>query len=212
PATAAPPPAAPATGANGGAGPEQAGRGGPRTPLHAVAIHSALLPSGRILFWQGDFASGGQQYVLDPQTGNVTHVPDAKADLFCAGQAVLADGRVLVVRGTATSGGPGVNNITAFDWHTQTLSEPAPVKNRRWYATGTTLSDGKVLVTSGDDKEEGDIVKVPELYSPSTNSWQTLTSATNNIPVYPFIYQLPDGRIAWLGASEGATKSEVLDL
>src|SRR5262249_30015273 len=79
-------------------------------------------------------------------------------------------------------------------------------------ATGTTLSDGKVLVTSGYDKQEGDLVKIPEIYSPGTDGWQTLTSASNNIPVYPFIYQLPDGRVAWLGASEGATKSEVLDL
>ena len=56
------------------------------------------------------------------------------------------------------------------------------------------------------------MVQIPELYSPQTNTWQSLTQASNNIPVYPFIYQLPDGRIAWLGASEGATQSEVLNL
>ncbi len=197
---------------NAASGPAQVGQWGPLMPLPAVAIHSALLPTGKILLFQGDFSTGGQQYVFDPQTGISTQVPDAKADLFCAGQAVLADGRVLVVGGTSTSGGIGVNNITAFDWHTERWSELAPMKNRRWYATGTTLSDGKVLVTSGDDKEAGDIVKVPELYSPDSNTWQSLTSATNNIPVYPFIYQLPDGRVAWLGASEGATQSQVLDL
>ena len=82
----------------------------------------------------------------------------------------------------------------------------------RWYATGTTLCDGKVLVTSGYDKIRDDIVNVPELYSPDTNTWQSLTAASHSMPIYPFIYQLPDGRIAHLGGSEVATASEVLDL
>jgi hypothetical protein len=195
-----------------GSGPSQVGQWGPLIPLPAVAIHSALLPSGRILLWQGDFAVGGMQYVLDPQTGHVTQIPDAKADLFCAGQAVLADGRVLVVGGTSTSGGLGVTDITAFDWHSEAWQELAPMNYPRWYATGTTLADGRVLVTSGDDKGMSDIVEVPELYSPNTNTWQSLTAAKHFMPIYPFIYQLPDGRIVHLGGSEVPTASEVLDL
>ena len=82
----------------------------------------------------------------------------------------------------------------------------------RWYATATTLSDGKVLVTSGYDKSETDIVTVPELYSPGTNTWQSLNAASHSMPIYPFIYQLPDGRIAAPRRSEVPTASEVLDL
>ena len=204
--------AATVTVANGGTGPDQVGQWGPLIPLPAVAIHSALLPNGRILLFQGDFSKGGQQYVLDPQTGAVTHVPDAAADLFCAGQAVLADGRVLVVGGTATDGGLGVDDITAFNWQSETWSELAPMHFPRWYATGTTLSDGKVLATSGNNLSPSDIVKVPELYSPDTNTWQSLTAASHEMQIYPFIYQLPDGRIAHLGGSEVPTTSEVLDL
>jgi hypothetical protein len=204
--------AATVTVANGGSGPAQVGQWGPLIPLPAVAIHSALLPSGRVLLFQGDFSTGGQQYVLDPQTGVVTHVPDAAADLFCAGQAVLADGRVLVVGGTSTSGGLGVKDITAFDWRNETWSALAPMQYPRWYATGTTLSDGKVLATSGYNRDGSDIVLIPELYSPGTNTWQSLTAASHSMPIYPFIYQLPDGRIAHLGGSELPTASEVLDL
>ena len=209
--TATSSPAVTVTVSNGG-GASQVGQWGPLIPLPAVAIHSALLPSGRILLFQGDFASGGQQYVLDPQTGTVTHVPDAAADLFCAGQAVLADGRILVVGGTSTSGGLGVPDITAFDWHNEGWNVLAPMHFARWYATGTTLADGKVLVTSGYDKNDKDIVATPELYSPDSNSWQSLPAANRSMPVYPFIYQLPDGRIAHLGGSEDPTASEVLDL
>ena len=151
---------------NGGVGPDQVGQWGPLIPLPAVAIHSALLPNGRILLFQGDFSTGGQQYVLDPLTGVVTHVPDAAADLFCAGQAVLADGRVLIVGGTATNGGLGVPDITAFDWQSQSWSVLAPMRYARWYATGTTLADGKVLVTSGVDRNAGDIVADPRAVLP----------------------------------------------
>ena len=199
--------------ANGtGSEPSQVGQWGPLIPLPAVAIHSALLPSGKILLWQGDFATGGQEYVLNPQTGSVVQIPDAKADLFCAGQAVLADGRIMVIGGTKTDGGLGVNNITTFDWHNETWGELAPMNFRRWYATGTTLAEGKVLVTSGDDQSATDVVETPEIYSPATNTWTSLTAAKNYMPVYPFIYQLPDGRIVHLGGSEQATASEVLDL
>jgi chitodextrinase len=204
--------AVPVTVANGATGPAQVGQWGPLIPLPAVAIHSVLLPSGRILLFQGDFATGGQQYVLDPQTGAITHIPDAAADLFCAGQAVLADGRPLIVGGTATDGGLGVPDITAFDWQKEAWQVLAPMRFPRWYATGTTLSDGKVLVTSGVNKDAGDIVATPELYSPASNTWQSLTAASHAMPVYPFIYQLPDGRIAHLGGSEEPTPSEVLDL
>jgi hypothetical protein len=119
---------------------------------------------------------------------------------------------VLVVGGTSTSGGIGIKDITAFNWQLGNWSVMAPMHYARWYATGTTLSDGKVLVTSGDDQNAGDIVAIPELYSPDTNSWQSLTAASHTMPIYPFIYQLPDGRIAHLGGSEVPTASEVLDL
>lgn len=193
-------------------GPAKVGQWGPLVSLPAVAIHSALLPNGRILLFQGDFSKGGQQYVFDPQTGTIVHVPDADADLFCAGQAVLADGRPLIVGGTSTQGGFGVDDLTAFNWQTETWTALAPMQFPRWYATGTTLSDGKVLVTSGANESIDDVVITPELYSPSTNSWQSLTAANHSMPIYPFIYQLPDGRIAHLGGSEDPTPSEVLDL
>ena len=117
-----------------------------------------------------------------------------------------------MIGGTSTSGGLGVPDLTAFDWHSQTWEALAPMHYPRWYATGTTLANGKVLVTSGDDKNAGDIVAVPELYTPASNSWQSLTAASHTMPIYPFIYQLPDGRIVHLGGSEVPTTSEELDL
>ena len=74
------------------------------------------------------------------------------------------------------------------------------------------MGDGRVLVTSGYNQNASDLVTTPEVYNVAANSWTTLPSATQAQPVYPFQYQLPDGRILWAGASETATATKVLDV
>ncbi|WP_426592550.1 galactose oxidase-like domain-containing protein [Cellulomonas sp. McL0617] len=188
------------------------GQWAPSIPWPEVSIHAALTPTGKILTFQGDFTQAGQQYVFDPVSGSINQVPNAAADLFCAGQAVTADGRILVIGGTATSGGLGIRNVTAFDSSTETWQNLAPMQLARWYATGTTMGDGRVLVTSGYDKADGDLVVTPEVYDVPGNSWSTLPAATQSQPVYPFQYQLPDGRILWGGASETPSVTKVLNV
>ena len=193
-------------------GADTAGQVGSILPWPIVSIHSALTPTGKIVTFQGDFSQGGQQYIWDPGTGVQKQIADAAADLFCAGQAVLADGRIAVIGGTATSAGLGVPDVTAFNWQSEQWQNLAPMHFPRWYATGTTLADGKVLVNSGDNTSASDIVATPEMYDPPTNTWTSLTAATHSMPIYPFIYQLPDGRILHAGGSEVPTATEVLDL
>lgn len=194
---------------NTGSDPSVVGSWGPVVAWPEVSIHAALTYTGKILTFQGDFSSGGQQYLFDPATGAQTQVPNAVADLFCAGQAVLPDGKIMVIGGTSTSGGLGTKTITAFDPATQTWQTLADMNSPRWYATGTTLGDGRVLSTSGYSTGTT-VVTVPEVYDTLHNTWTNLTSATHNIPIYPFMYQLPDGRVLWAGASEVPTQTEVL--
>jgi chitodextrinase len=197
---------------NGGTDPQTIGQWGAVIPLPAVAVHSALTPQGKVLIFQGTFSQGGMQYLFDPSTGNTSQLVDASPNLFCAAQAVLADGRVDVAGGTSLSGGLGIRDSTAFNWKTNSWSNLAPMKYPRWYATATTLNDGKVLVTSGSDQSLGDLVPIPELYSPSSDSWKELTAASRRIPFYSFVYQLPNGKVIRVGASEEATPTETLDL
>jgi hypothetical protein len=194
------------------ADPSVVGSWGPVVPWPEVSIHAALTSTGKVLTWMGDFSQGGQQYLLDPTTGSFAQVPDAAVDLFCAGQAVLADGRIAVIGGTATSGGLGIRAVTAFDPASETWQPLAPMNYPRWYPTGTTLGDGRVLVTSGSNTSASDLVQVPELYNPPTNTWTSLTGASKLIPYYPFIYQLPDGRVLQVGASEEPTLTQALDM
>jgi hypothetical protein len=198
--------------ANATNNPAVVGQWSPIITWPEVSIHAALTPTGKILTFQGDFTQGGQQYLYNPATGAINQVPNAAADLFCAGQAVTADGRIMVIGGTATNGGLGIKNITAFDSSSETWQDLAPMNRARWYATGTTLGDGRVLVTSGYDKASGDLVQTPEIYDVPSNSWTLMPSANQAQPVYPFQYQLPDGRVLWAGASEVATATKVLDV
>ncbi|MDA0160515.1 DUF1929 domain-containing protein [Solirubrobacter ginsenosidimutans] len=202
--------------ANNANDPAQVGQWGPVIPLPAVAIHSALTPTAKILLFQGTFTQGGSQYQFDPATNAVTPLPDAVANLFCAAQAVLADGRVNVAGGTDTrseTGGPlGLADATAYNWKTLTWSQLAPMHYPRWYATATTLADGKVIVTSGSNRSATDIVPIPEVYDPVANRWTELTAASKAIPYYSFVYQLPDGKLIRIGASEEPTPTETLDL
>lgn len=201
-----------ATAVTPAAGADTIGQVGSIIQWPIVAIHAALTPTGKVLTFQGDFTQGGQQYLWDPATNLQKQIPNAAADLFCAGQAVLADGRVAVIGGTSTSGGLGIPDVTAFDWNTEQWQNLAPMHYPRWYATGTTLSDGKVMVNSGANTSASDIVATPEMYNPPTNVWTTMTAATHSMPIYPFIYQLPDGRVLHAGGSEAPTTTEALDL
>src|SRR5687768_6943641 len=70
-----------------------------------VAIHASVLPSGKIFYFAGSgYHSSHQQgpfeaRLLDPTTGNDTNVSMSE-DMFCAGQAPLPNGNILVAGGT----------------------------------------------------------------------------------------------------------------
>jgi hypothetical protein len=76
------------------------------------------------------------------------------------------------------------------------------------------LPDGRILCAGGVDGCDTCYVHLPEIYNPSTNSWTAMVaSATNpNTPNYPFLFVLPDGRVAQAGASETPLPTQVLNV
>ncbi len=176
-----------------------------------VSVHMALLPgSGKVIA----FTDGSAAIVWDPKTGSFKSVPTGGTNVFCAGQTALADGKILVVGGqTANEGpGPGTTAVNAFDPFTETWTRVANMTYRRWYPTATALPDGRVLATSGNAECFSCPVPIPEAYDPIANVWAQLSSASANIPVYPFMFVLPDGRVLQAGASEVPTTTQVLDV
>src|SRR4029079_397969 len=102
-----------------------------------VGIHMMLLPNGRVL----SIGRTGTPEVWDPATGKFTSVP-SPARLFCAGHALLADGRVLVAGGHI-SDNHGLPNITYFSG-TNTWTSGTPMSRGRWYPTTTVMGNGDV--------------------------------------------------------------------
>lgn len=176
--------------------------------LPTVAVNLILLKNNKLLFYE----DGSTVTLWDYLNGSFTSFP-INVNLFCSGHALLADGRVLIVGGYSGSSNPiGIANAEIFDPGNNTWTVVPNMAYRRWYPTATTLSDGRVLVTAGWQTSNHSNAGIPETYNPATNSWTQLNSANNPFETYPFIYQLPDGRLIHLGGSEYATSTETLDL
>ena len=180
------------------------------TPVQtpAVAVNLILLPSNKLLFYQ----DGASPVIWDYLNQTFTSIATSQ-DIFCSGQALLADGRLLVVGGYGgASGDIGLATAEIFDPATNAWTSVPKMSYKRWYPTATTLSDGRVLVTAGWQTTDHSNAGIPEVFDSATNTWTKLTNANNPFETYPFIFQLSDGRVIHVGGSEYATVTDILDL
>jgi hypothetical protein len=161
-----------------------------------VMQHAVLIPgTSSVLFYE----DGAGAKILDTNTGAITPEP-AGSNLFCAGQTVLADGRVLVLGGDA-AGDPQYGSVATnvYDPSNGTFNPAASMNSIRWYPTATRLPDGQVLATDGTNS--GVVQATPEIYNPANNTWTLMSQSANLfIAYYPFLFVLPDGRIVQVGA------------
>ena len=150
-----------------------------------VAIHAALLPSGKILYLAGSGYHSGRQdgpfeaRIRDLSTGSEQSLTQSR-DSWCAGQCGLPNGNILFAGGTLMYD-TNINNCNGA-WHGvnagyevdensgSPLSEVASMAQGRWYPTCVTLPDGKVLVVNGFD-EFGTFNLLAEIYDPISKSW-----------------------------------------
>src|SRR4030095_1112363 len=119
-------------------------------------IHVGLLRTGKVLIVAGSeneankhVESSSKGAVWDLQAGTIT-VQDILWDVFCNGMAFLPDGRALIVGGTEQYD-PfyGEARATVFDPTTEKFVQVESMAHGRWYATTTTLNDGRVLAFCG---------------------------------------------------------------
>ncbi len=154
------------------------------------AKHMAALPTGKVLVW----STGSNASVWNPTTGAFAAAPALFGDLHCAGQSMLADGRVIVIGGQNVSPHNGTSVTSLFDPVSGAWTQGPDMTSLRWYATSTTLADGRVLATSGD-APDGSRATIPEIYDPIANSWTRLTGANRAQSLYPLMFVLPDTRV-----------------
>lgn len=174
-----------------------------------VSVHMALLPTGRVLASDGQSA-GNDARVWDPATDSFSAVP-VSDNIFCNGAAALPDGKLLVAGGHI-DGHVGLKDANLFDPFSQTWSSAQPMKFPRWYPTVTTLPDGRALATVGETSCDHCQAAIPEIYNPSTNSWTSLNGASLDIPYYPHMFVLPDGRVLNTSTAEEPVPTRALTI
>ena len=193
--------------------PAQIGEWGAVGDWPEQATHAVVLHTGKVLWWRGNSANGtsATSYVWDPATDSLTTQLTPEDNIFCSGHATLADGRVLVLGGTVgPQNAAGLPDTNLFDPVTESWTMGSESAYGRWYPTLTTLSDGRVLATSGRiQKEPVIIARIPEIWDPQTGMWTELTDAEIGLELYPQIYLLPDGRVLSTSTS-GSTRALTL--
>jgi hypothetical protein len=190
--------------------PSQIGRWGGSISWPIVGIHASLMHTGKVLFMDGRDIGGTSARVWNPATGVFTPVP-IDTNHFCSGHAAMADGRIMVLGGHINDF-VGIPDVNIFDPVSQTWTSAAPMGFARWYPTVTALADGRMLASSGTITCQACPASTPEVYNPATNSWAPLSSAIYTLPIYPFMFVLPDGRVLYAGTVEDPTITRVLNV
>ncbi|RLK61715.1 fibronectin type III domain protein [Actinokineospora cianjurensis] len=170
-----------------------------------VAVHMVALNNGKYLLWDG-WHQPEPTYLWDPATNTFTTImaPDS---IFCAANAHLPDGRVLVVGGygVVSTGELGIKDTTIFDPASNTWSRGADMHYPRWYPSVTELPDGRYVTISGNTSDAYTWAEHPEVYDPANNTWTVLsnvnTSQIHEVE-YPFAYLAPNGKVFTMGPSE----------
>ena len=166
--------------------------------LPLIAIHSTMLPTGKVLMFSAEHGVPGiHGWILDPQTQALTNVqPPAGWNPDCAGNSFLPDGRLLVAGGTLQFNPLlGSKKAAIFDSFSQNWIPIADMARGRWYPTNITLGDGRVLTMSGINDTNGALnpdIEAWDANSGNTN-WSLVGSRT--MPDYPYLHLLPDGRV-----------------
>ena len=183
-------------------------------PWPLVAIHSALLPDGKVVTFGSPVGeanqagrvfdiwspAGGFSAVAHKLVGNIQNV-----DSFCSAANLLSEGRLLA------SGGNVPTATSLLSAVQTTVSAGSSMAHDRWYGTQVILPDGRALIAGGGDYYYAtgfldlDTLKVsptPEVYAP-TVGWTSLVGASSldafgpqeNRYYYPRQWVAPNGQV-----------------
>jgi hypothetical protein len=188
--------------------PAQVGRWGPVVDWPVVGIHVALLPNGKVLAFDsvGDAATETfpvhnftRATVYDPISG--THTPatvDTGFNIFCAGFAHLFDGSLFLAGGNKNAQLEGIVQTHLFNPATNGWSLGPNMAAGRWYPSVTPLTNGEMLITEGGPD-------TPEVRK-TDGTLRTLSTASLNLPLYPWLDVAPDGRVFYSGPDQTMRK------
>lgn len=166
-----------------------------------LAVHAVLMHSGKVLFFAGSgnnvprFTAHDTRSVVWDYANGSFHTPVTPFDVFCAGQTLLADGKVLVAGGTDQYD-PFIGSHASylFDPVIEEWIRVGDMDAGRWYPSLVTLGDGRALAASGAQVRN-------ETYTRAAG-WKT-APATTFLPLYPHLMLMDDGRLFYTGGQLG---------
>jgi len=177
--------------------PEQVGQWSDVIPWRNIAIHTHVLPSGKVMYWSrhepGETldATDITPRLWDPTTNVFSDLARPGYNIFCAGHAFLPDGR-LFVAGGHISDGNGLPRASIYDPAKDSWQKLTDMHRGRWYPTVLALTTGEILVVSGTDQHSTPN-NLPQVWQ--GKSWRDLTDAQPNLPYYPFLHVAPNGLV-----------------
>jgi Domain of unknown function (DUF1929)/Bacterial Ig domain len=188
--------------------PGQVGQWGPVTDWPVVGVHVALLPNGKVLAWDSVGDNATETYpvhnftratVYDPTTGSHTPVNvDTGFNIFCSGLAHLTDGSLFIAGGNKDAQLNGLVQTHIFNPATNTWLLGPNMAAGRWYPSVTPLANGEMLITEGGPD-------IPEVRK-TDGTLRALSTASLNLPLYPWMDVAPDGRAFYSGPDQTLRK------
>lgn len=112
----------------------------------------------------------------------------------------MADGRIFIAGGHIADY-TGFPHALIYDPFQNTITQVPDMNEGRWYPTTTVLSNGDILVVSGDVNSNTVVNPLPQVYQAASNSWRNLTSAQLEMPLYPVMLVAPNGEVFNAGPS-----------
>ncbi|MGA7265939.1 MAG: galactose oxidase-like domain-containing protein, partial [Stellaceae bacterium] len=194
------------------ADPKNVGQWDPKFSLPNVAIHTHLLPNGKVLFWgRRDHPTDGLDehfctpQIWDPATRTTTPTPKptvadgrTTVNLFCSGHTFLPDGRLLVAGGHFADS-KGIDQASIYDYRTNTWTSLPVMNSGRWYPTVVILHDGTALVMSGSFAAPDGRIQTNEIQEVwDGRQWRQLVNF-HNMPLFPRVHAAPNGRVFMSG-------------
>ncbi len=198
------------------------------------ATHAVMLPTGKVLWysipshpdrplgprhlavavlWDPSKGTGPGSFKrvnppIDPKTGQPVNI-------WCSGQSLLTDGRVLVTGGnllyTVESPGgkfAGLNHVYTFDPFSERWTRQPDMPHGRWYPTNLLMPDGRTVIMGGlDERGYGDKNEDLDLFTPSRSrggrgritqlGGSGVLGNAGKPPIgdyYPHLFWMPSGR------------------
>ena len=169
---------------------------------------AALLPNGKVLIAGGSVSLNAELY--DPETGTFSltgeYVERLKFSGFTNTATSLPDGKVLI----AGENPPMIYDPTSRTFSaTGTMAENVYHYGVEWHAS-TSLSDGTVLITGGNDDGTCGGFANAEIYDPASGTFSVTGKMTTSRDIHTATL-LRDGTVLLAGGGEGWCGHPTLD-